>query len=230
MSIPDVLLGSTLSNFLSIFTAASATPLFTRGCGHYFILSFSCYLTNFLSCIIFSFIHRHHHINLELPYTLKLSENIIELERIFALITDATLFSEPSHHGYTRCLRLDLPWRRSRHLVPRLVPTYEPYTSTTIQENKAALFLLSAFETTYHGSITPISPDMVPLVIDTGASVTVTPYKTDFIGHIHPVQDIEIKGIASGLAVSGFGDVSYTYRNDNGELQTLLINDCLYVP
>jgi hypothetical protein len=107
MSIPDVLFGSTLSNFLSIFTAASATPLFTRGCGHYFILSFSCYLTNFLSCIIFSFIHRHHHINLELPYTMKLSENIIELERIFALITDATLFSEPSHHGYTRRLRLD---------------------------------------------------------------------------------------------------------------------------
>jgi hypothetical protein len=71
---------------------------------------------------------------------------------------------------------------------------------------------------------------MVPLVIDTGASITVTPYSTDFISPIQPVQSVEIKGIASGLQVRGFGDVCYKFYNDAGELQTLTLPNCLYVP
>ncbi len=57
-----------------------------------------------------------------------------------------------------------------------------------------------------------------------------SPYKTDFISPIKPVQSVEIKGIASGLQVCGYGDVSYTFCNDNNELQTLTLKDCLYVP
>jgi hypothetical protein len=70
---------------------------------------------------------------------------------------------------------------------------------------------------------------MVPLIIDTGASVTITPFKTDFISPIQPVQPTQIQGIASGLQVVGKGDVSYTFKNDLEHSQTITLTDCLYV-
>lgn len=161
---------------------------------------------------------------------MRLSENIIELERAYALIMEDVNAQVIRHDDGTRRIRLDLQCSRNRSCLPRIVPTYTPQSTVTSQENKAALLLLSAFEATYHGSITPISPDMVPPVIDTGASITVTPYKTDFVTPICPVQHVEIKGIASGLQVSGFSNVSYSFINDNGGTQTMVIKDCLYVP
>lgn len=44
---------------------------------------------------------------------------------------------------------------------------------------------------------------MVPLIIDMGATVSISLYKTDFLSPILPVQQIQIKGIASGLLVKG---------------------------
>jgi len=94
-------------------------------------------------------------------------------------------------------------------------------------QNKEQLLQLAA---TYQDAKTPISPDMVTLVIDTGANVTVTPYTTDFITPIHPIQAVEIKGIAAGLEVKGYSDVSYSFYNDVHEKQTLLLRGCLYIP
>jgi hypothetical protein len=96
--------------------------------------------------------------------------------------------------------------------------------------NKQLLLKLAAFEATFHDKLTPISPDMLPLIIDTGASITVTPCITDFITPIHPVQALEIKGIAAGLQVRGYGDVKYTFLNDAGHEQHLHLKNCLYVP
>jgi hypothetical protein len=92
------------------------------------------------------------------------------------------------------------------------------------------LVLLAAFQSTYSDTTTPLTPDMVPLVIDTGASVTITPFQTDFITPLQPVQQTTIQGIASGLQVAGRGTVCYTFRNDDGEQQTVEISPCLYVP
>jgi hypothetical protein len=97
-------------------------------------------------------------------------------------------------------------------------------------DNKEKLVMLSVFEATYHDTLTPLTPDMVPLIIDTGASISLSPHKTDFLTPIRPVQNVQIKGIASGLTVEGVGDLFYTFRNDNGELQTMVLRDCLYVP
>jgi hypothetical protein len=71
---------------------------------------------------------------------------------------------------------------------------------------------------------------MVPLILDTGASVTITPFCSDFVTPLQPVQHITIKGIASGLKAEGVGDVSYTFVNDSGNEQTLTLQNCLYVP
>jgi hypothetical protein len=72
--------------------------------------------------------------------------------------------------------------------------------------------------------------DMVPLILDTGASVTITPFCSDFVTPLHSVQHITIKGIASGLKAEGVGGVSYTFVNDSGNEQTLTLQNCLYVP
>jgi hypothetical protein len=142
---------------------------------------------------------------------MKLSPHLADIERTFMALTQAgdTASSEemvPSaSHG--RRIRRDLPIDRSLASVPRLIQTYQSHTITNTTENKQLLLQLAALEATYHNHPTPISPDMFPLVINTGASVTVTPCATNFITPIKPVQAVEIKGIAAGLQVHGYGNV-----------------------
>jgi len=85
--------------------------------------------------------------------------------------------------------------------VSRLLTTYMPMTISTLFQNKERLLQLAAMEATYQDSKTPISPEMVTLVIDTGASVTVMPYITYVVMPIRPVQAVEINGIVVGLEV-----------------------------
>jgi hypothetical protein len=65
---------------------------------------------------------------------------------------------------------------------------------------------------------------MVPIILDTGASISISPYSTDFIGEIKPVQNITLKGIASGLTVTGIGTIQYTFQNDSNEHQQITLN------
>jgi hypothetical protein len=165
---------------------------------------------------------------------MKLSEHIIAIDQAFNaqlssiedLEQEDTTFR--SHTGIR--VRRDLPRLRTPSSIPQLVPTYSPLILTTPFHNKECLFKLAAFQATYYNNPTPISPDMVPLVIDTGASITVTPYSTDFITPIRPVQAVKIKGIASRLKVQVYSDVCYQFYNDAGELQKLTLSNCLYVP
>ncbi len=168
---------------------------------------------------------------------MKLSDHTIVIanafEALMSSIDDLDALHDVSqrhqdYHG--RRIHRDIPRHRSTSSIPCIVPTYDPMTTIPTYENKKKLLLLAAFEATYHEAPTPISPDMVPLILDTGASITVTPYETDFITKIRPGQAIKIKGIASGLQVKGFGDVSYSFYNDNGTLQTMTLCNCLYVP
>ncbi len=165
---------------------------------------------------------------------MKLSDRTIAIETAFetlmSSLDDPFDISQLHQDYHGQRVRRDLSRCRYQSSIPCLIPTYEPETIQPSFDNKEKLLLLAAFEATYHEAQTPISPDMAPLILDTGACITVTPYETDFISEIRPVQAIEIKGIASGLSVKGFGDVSYSFYNDNGELQTMGLHNCLYVP
>jgi len=44
------------------------------------------------------------------------------------------------------------------------------------------------------------------------------------------VQHITLKGVASGLQARGIGDLSYSFVNNAGQTQILLLCNCLYVP
>ena len=131
--------------------------------------------------------------------------------------------------------------RYPNHVLPRTPPHPTPphpvntYNESAVQSIdttrlQETVLRLAMFQATYHDSLHPIIPDQVPIIIDSGASVSIMPHITDFISPPSPVQPAEIKGIASGLQIKGIGDITYTFTNDNGDTQTLLLHNCLYVP
>jgi hypothetical protein len=139
---------------------------------------------------------------------MKLSDHLVHIQQAFdALMSSIEDINEDFQYqpGHGHRIRRDLPRYRDPSVIPRIPPIYPPPIPEIGIDHKKTLLLLAAVEATYHNNITPISPDMHPLVIDTGASITVTPYLTDFISPLKPVQSIEIKGIASGLMVKGYG-------------------------
>jgi hypothetical protein len=152
---------------------------------------------------------------------MKLNEYIQEIARAYdALMQDIVLRS--SRHEYS----FDYQPRRPCHMLPRQrqfltppkLPTqYDPaiISQSTAFQNKERLVLLAAFQASYPDTTTPMTPDMVPLILDTGASITISPFKSDFVSKIRPVQKVKIQGIASGLDVEGMGDISYSFYNDD---------------
>jgi len=70
----------------------------------------------------------------------------------------------------------------------------------------------------------------LPLILDTGASVSVSHDRADFVGPLQRVQHTTLQGIASGLPIEGVGTVLYTCRDIAGNLVKLTIPGVLYVP
>jgi hypothetical protein len=131
------------------------------------------------------------------------------------------------------CLCPDLPRNRPiTEMVPIMPTQYPPLSQIDhpAHYNTLKLVQLACFEATYHQTLTPLTPGMYPIVIDTGASATITPCLTDFVQPPQPVQHTEIKGIASGLAVESIGTVAYTFINNDQKKQVLTLANVLYVP
>jgi len=115
--------------------------------------------------------------------------------------------------------------------IPLPVTEYPISQQITQFVAKEKMFKLVAFQATFHESVTSITPDMISLIMDTGVSMSISPFITDFISPIRPTQHITIiKGIASGLNVAGVGDMAYTFLNDNGVEQTITLKNRLYLP
>jgi hypothetical protein len=70
----------------------------------------------------------------------------------------------------------------------------------------------------------------VTFVIDTGASITVTNCKRDFLAPLQPVQPTKLQGIAAGLEVQGIGDAEYLFSTDSNEIISIVLRNVLYVP
>lgn len=68
-----------------------------------------------------------------------------------------------------------------------------------------------------------MTPDMVPHILDAWASVSLSPYWSDFISPVRPVKNVTIKGITSGLTFLGVGNLSYTFVNDVSMAQTMMV-------
>jgi hypothetical protein len=81
-----------------------------------------------------------------------------------------------------------------------------------------------------HLDRTHVLTNIISLIIDTGASISVTNCVADFITPLRPVQQSTLQGIAAGLAIKGLGTVRYTVKDDLGGQQVFTIPKVLYVP
>jgi hypothetical protein len=167
---------------------------------------------------------------------MKLSADAQQIAQAYDTFIDALLHIPP--HDNSSHAR---PRRYPHHVIPRNPPfpnpprpvvTYHDDSSSALDptSTKELVLRLAVFQATYQDSPHPITPDQVPIIIDSGASVSITPHLSDFVSPPSPVQPAEIKGIASGLQIHGMGDISYTFTNDLGQPQTLILHNCLYVP
>ena len=68
-----------------------------------------------------------------------------------------------------------------------------------------------------------------PVVLDTGASFSITPFETDFVTKIVPTSSREMKGIADSLKIQGIGTVSWPIRDVFGRTRTVS-TQAFYVP
>ena len=89
--------------------------------------------------------------------------------------------------------------------------------------------MLFALHSDYSEGTAPLTSDDLLVVLDSGCTCAITFDKSDFIGTIRPVQNVELQGISSGLQVKGVGQVAWTFLDQFGERTTVKLT-CLYVP
>lgn len=68
-----------------------------------------------------------------------------------------------------------------------------------------------------------------PIVIDTGASVSVTPFKTDFVGPIQVLPSSSVRGLVGSTKIHGIGPVKWTLRDMNG-IVAAIETPAYYIP
>ncbi len=97
----------------------------------------------------------------------------------------------------------------AKMMVPIPATHYEP-SSTSTQSPKIQLSysLLASSNETFP---TMFLPTTVLLIVDTGASGSISHEISDFISTPRPVQPTTLQGIASGLKVDGIGTAAYTF-------------------
>jgi hypothetical protein len=72
-------------------------------------------------------------------------------------------------------------------------------------------------------------PQRIPIIWDSGASVSITPIKSDFANLEPPSRTIQLRGIARHLTIEGQGTVAWSLHDASGSLRTLLL-PAYYVP
>jgi len=72
--------------------------------------------------------------------------------------------------------------------------------------------------------------DSVPIIVDTGATVTLTNNKTDFLSYTPYAIPRMVQGISEGLTLEGHGTASWPVVNDQGSVVSLIVHNVQYVP
>ena len=61
----------------------------------------------------------------------------------------------------------------------------------------------------------------IPIIIDSGASVSISPVREDFVGQLRHLPGSTIRGINSVTTIDGIGDVEWTIRDLHGNVPTI---------
>ena len=69
-----------------------------------------------------------------------------------------------------------------------------------------------------------------PVIWDSGASLSISPSRDDFVGEIKsPPFGLKVRGISTGLKIEGVGQVAWSFEDTNGMLRTIKV-PAYYVP
>ena len=101
--------------------------------------------------------------------------------------------------------------------VLRLAPSYNPHAHVlppAIAEASHAMVFALAMDSTFSESHQLTSDDVIVL-LNSGTSCAVSNNELDF-EYIQPIQNLELKGIVSGLKVEGIGHVIWTFLDEFG--------------
>ena len=110
--------------------------------------------------------------------------------------------------------------------IPHAVPAYEARTHYSPDEAADLRERLFVLEEENDSGVILLTPDEIRLVVDSGASCTISNCLDDFISPPTTAQPRELKGIGSGLQIHGIGTVRYVLNNG----YELMIPGTLYVP
>ena len=70
--------------------------------------------------------------------------------------------------------------------------------------------------------------DLFSIIVDSGASLSISPHKSDFVGTIQNV-DLRLGGMANGMIIEGKGKVEWSFVTENGKTLTIKTL-CYYIP
>jgi hypothetical protein len=133
--------------------------------------------------------------------------------------------SPPRHHQHVRRQRsrIDLA-------VPWLATHYPPAVDFSMQGSLPVSSVLGLLAENPHSVPVTILPTTTVLIVNTGASITITPAISDFKHPPTPVQPMVLQGIAAGLRVEGIGEATYTFQAIHGTPVAVTLPNVLYVP
>jgi hypothetical protein len=111
--------------------------------------------------------------------------------------------------------------------TPSTLPCFASSCASSLLQTSTLFNVL--LQDTTSDSTPPIDPTDMPIVVDTGASVSLTPVLSDFTGPLVPTQLTELKGLTAKTHVIGKGFVKWPIR-DFWNVPGVIKTSAYYVP
>jgi hypothetical protein len=102
------------------------------------------------------------------------------------------------------------------------------YTRSESENRHLQAYLYSLTTPNHHDKV-HFGSDTENICIDTGASACISRIKANFV-NLHPITNLTIKGIGTGLPIEGIGTLRWSIRDDSHNEIDLYVKDALYVP
>jgi len=101
------------------------------------------------------------------------------------------------------------------------IQTTKVKNKTTASANIAAVSLYVPKEGEPSFGLSAETQRTYPIVLDSGASVSITPLASDFVTPIQPMPNSSVRGLSSSTRIAGIGYVEWTLRDVNGTIATI---------
>ena len=122
----------------------------------------------------------------------------------------------------TQHARMNLAIKDAVHLQENLIPglAMVARTASPMESQMSVTFVQRALKNAKRRRTTSdnkVQPERTPIVLDTGASISVTPFLSDFVTDLEDV-DTEMRGLSESIQVEGKGTVEWPTQDFFGRV------------